>query len=80
MCEFAGAVALYHIPYGDRGFPIWLDQVSCTGMESLLFQCYHNGFGNHDCSHSEDAGVRCPGNDVFSLVYTHAYHIRIYVY
>ena len=38
---------------------ILLDEVQCTGIESSLSQCPHAGIGNHDCSHFEDAGVRC---------------------
>ena len=35
-----------------------MDNVACTGSESGLINC---NFDNHtgDCSHSEDAGVRC---------------------
>lgn len=37
-----------------------LDQLRCTGSEPRLFNCIHNPLGVHDCSHFEDAGVRCP--------------------
>jgi hypothetical protein len=55
---FAGAVAL------TSGFTngvgqIWLDQVACVGTETRLIDCRANPLGNHDCSHIEDAGVRC---------------------
>ena len=39
--------------------PIWLDNVQCSGIETRVENCPHNGIGIHDCSHSEDAGVRC---------------------
>ena len=38
---------------------IWLDDVSCTGSEENLASCIHNVWGNHNCAHSEDAGVEC---------------------
>ncbi|XP_068722638.1 deleted in malignant brain tumors 1 protein-like [Montipora capricornis] len=38
---------------------IWLDNLACAGNETNLGQCLHNGWGNHDCTHSQDAGVIC---------------------
>ena len=37
-----------------------MDDVHCTGTESNLTSCTHTT--NHDCVHSEDAGVRCTRN------------------
>ena len=40
---------------------IVLDDVSCSGTESRLIDCSYDSHTS-DCSHSEDAGVRCqPG-------------------
>uniref|UniRef100_A0A671KPK5 SRCR domain-containing protein n=1 Tax=Sinocyclocheilus anshuiensis TaxID=1608454 RepID=A0A671KPK5_9TELE len=38
---------------------IWLDDVGCSGSESLLSQCSHPSIGTHNCGHHEDAGVVC---------------------
>ena len=53
--------------FGQGTGTILLDGVSCTTSKSSIFECRHNGFRNHDCSHSEDAGVRC--GDVPSKCY-----------
>lgn len=41
------------------GLPILLDNVRCTGREDFLLDCPSNAVGTNDCSHAEDAGVRC---------------------
>uniref|UniRef100_A0A1X7SFF9 SRCR domain-containing protein n=1 Tax=Amphimedon queenslandica TaxID=400682 RepID=A0A1X7SFF9_AMPQE len=43
--------------FGQGTGSILMDEVRCTGSESSLTSCSHRTF--HDCSHSEDAGVRC---------------------
>ena len=45
--------------FGGGSGLILLDEVQCTGSESSLSQCPHDGICNHNCDHSEDAGVRC---------------------
>ena len=45
--------------YGQGTGPILLHNVSCFGYESSLFSCRHDGVGNKECGHSEDASVRC---------------------
>lgn len=42
---------------GDLNKPILLDEVACTGSEQNLGEC--TSATVHDCTHSEDAGVRC---------------------
>ena len=45
--------------YGQGTGPILLSQVECSGSESSLLSCEHNGIGELYCAHSDDAGVRC---------------------
>ena len=45
--------------FGGGDGPIHLDEVQCTGSESSVLQCPQNEIGNHNCTHLEDAGVRC---------------------
>ena len=47
-----------------EGKAIWLDDVACSGTEVSLNSCPHNGEGNHNCGHHEDAGVVMVSNNV----------------
>ena len=44
---------------GQGSGQIWLDNVTCIGTEGTIGNCLHNGWGSHNCSHREDAGVNC---------------------
>ncbi|CAI8054869.1 Fibrillin-1, partial [Geodia barretti] len=66
----------YNVEYGNSLFNphsswrVWqgngsilLDDLMCSGDESSLLECLNdNDIGSHDCSHGEDAGVRCEGS------------------
>ncbi|XP_072549826.1 uncharacterized protein [Salminus brasiliensis] len=62
------AVRIYKSAHFGRGSgPILLDDVGCSGNESSITECRHNGFGNHNCSHDKDAGVTCAGLTTITL-------------
>ncbi|KAM9188454.1 scavenger receptor cysteine-rich domain-containing protein DMBT1-like [Mergus octosetaceus] len=45
--------------FGAGSGHIFLDNLWCHGYEASLLLCRHNGWGVHNCAHSEDAGVIC---------------------
>ena len=58
FCNDVGAVALT-TGFTNGAGQIWLDDVQCRGTELTLASCPHPAFGQHNCAHIEDAGVRC---------------------
>ena len=51
--------------YGRGAGIIWLDDLGCVGSEARLGDCpfRQNTWGSNDCSHLEDAGLKCLGTD-----------------
>ena len=52
--------------YGDGSGPIWMNGMECTGTESRLHECSHDGWGGHDdsCEHYDDAGILCTDGEL----------------
>ena len=52
----------------NASIPIWLDEVQCSSADHYLSECRHNGWGNNDCTHSENAGVACTGSSKLQYI------------
>ncbi|XP_071503570.1 scavenger receptor cysteine-rich domain-containing protein DMBT1-like [Diadema antillarum] len=61
VCRMLGFEGAFHYSccaeYGEGSGPI-LQDVECTGAETNLADCQHNGYG-HSCDHYQDVGVEC---------------------
>ena len=67
--------ALSDAKFGPGDGQIWLDDVSCSGQESRLEACSHSGWGSENCEHTEDAGVNCLEDGLFSLIVLASYNV-----
>ena len=52
--------------FGEDEGPIFLDDVQCSGEEAALRDCYNRGWGQHECEHTQDAGVICDEGKVWT--------------
>jgi len=50
--------------YGPGTGPIWLDEMQCVDNERSIANCYHRGWGTHNCNHQQDVSVSCGSSPV----------------
>ncbi|XP_071494038.1 scavenger receptor cysteine-rich domain-containing protein DMBT1-like [Diadema antillarum] len=60
-------VEVHKADYPPGSGPIWLDNLECQGEETSIKYCDHNGWGQHNCDHSEDVGLICADDAEQSL-------------
>lgn len=71
---FSGVLAVRGNAFFGQGTDrIWLDDVTCNGSEESLNSCSHNGIGEHNCGHREDAGVECTMSELESEFYYYCF-------
>ena len=49
------------VDYGRGNGTTWLNNVQCSGNESSLFSCAHDGLRNHTCERGNEVNVSCLG-------------------
>ena len=57
-----GQLGLTYVAFSSTAGPsedFWLDDLACTGGESRLGDCSHNGWGVENCSSSESVSLTC---------------------
>lgn len=74
VCACSGTAKAWVGAYFGAGVGrVLLDEVSCTGNELSIEQCPKTAWGEHNCDHTEDAGVSC--TPLTGITHTHA-HIK----
>ena len=67
--NFTDSIPVHNAAFGEGIGSILLDNLMCEGHESSLMDCVASeDIGTHNCEHSEDAGVRCEGMSICTIV------------
>ena len=53
-----GADAI-HGRYIESVWPIYINDLNCTGSEDSVWECPYNGIEGYSCNHHRDASVAC---------------------
>ena len=53
--------------YGFGSGQIWLDNVQCSGTETDIDDCSHNGWGVHSCRHHGYVAISCTTGTCWSV-------------
>ena len=73
------AVALNSAHFGQENGFIYIDDVSCVGTESSLFNCTYNY--SYNCNHSEGSGaVKCTNSTYDVTVSSKWLHVNVCTY
>ena len=65
--------------FGEGQGDIYIEYVQCNGNESHLEECPSSDVGDHDCSHSVDAGVSCKGTGSIRLLCLYARSLSLWI-
>ena len=68
--------AVGNAEFGEGSGPIQLDDLNCVGNETALINCSARAINEHNCTHSEDVGVRC--NPQISRKYTDSANVTVH--
>lgn len=70
---YVAGIAYSSAFFGAGTGTILMDDVACTGSELFLTSCTHTS--NHNCAHSEDAGVACTRKaQIIAKIYYYHYY------
>ena len=59
MLKLGPGTEIDNIKYMTDHGTIWLDDVRCSGRETDIAECSHNGWGVHNCQHEKDVAISC---------------------